>query len=764
MQNGIRPPPLSSEERQITSSILAFETLLRNLITRESARDRNGAESDSPPSDGAMVNGDVVVKKEEDLVDNLQSSRAVLTLYGNAGAQGPKQLFSSLQKPMQVRPSTPLAILNRPDSNVDVVAPLRESNLPNMISTTKVVPVHPDEALNGKKEGPTFQDIFHPPVTVLPLSPPKPSKHHTTKGTSVKWAHNSEIVPRSKKLGAYNFTTEKLATGQWLGYDGVDPTEAPTSPEAKRKQRDRALSTGEAKPRPSEGARAAMEQAKEEALFRSVYSSFAPSCDDTMALIPEQTKNQIWWHKIGEKRFQEVMAIDPALLSEAAEDATEHDNSATVAEEYDENEFKAAVEDFEPETFDINSKPTKDEILGDETEELLKEIGDLLETLYSHQRIRNASLAQSSRTPVSQNTPLMTMTGTPSEPSADELDVYGMLKNQLTVIIASLPPYAVAKLNGDQLAEMNISRSLVVEGKDYKGVMEEDQVARLQKQAALNAAVGPAPVSRAASSLQQQYSTPPSHQARSSGAHLLPNRPTQTGSSYFPQQQGPHRPPPLINHRSSSGLSQSYNAGSYSASTQRPPYNQQQYAQQPTRPAYGQTNSQYYQQRPHSGYGGYYQSTPQSQAQSRNYQQPPPSSAYQTRPPNGQTNPYAPSQSPHVRTQSPLKPAPPAPTQYTQSRPAYSTPAGQNGQYIPRPTSASYSSQPSTPSTLAPAGHQTPISTAEQQSIMERQRAQLNIQQQARGVAHPSINRQSSGTPQPNGHTPNQVNGTPMAT
>jgi hypothetical protein len=67
------------------------------------------------------------------------------------------------------------------------------------------------------------------------------------------------------------------------------------SPTAKQESRQRALSMGEAQQPPSEAIFVAVQQAKEDALFRSAYSSFAPSRDDASAIILEETKNMVWW-------------------------------------------------------------------------------------------------------------------------------------------------------------------------------------------------------------------------------------------------------------------------------------------------------------------------------------------------------------------------------------------------------------------------------------------------------------------------------------
>lgn len=117
----------------------------------------------------------------------------------------------------------------------------------------------------------------------------------------------------------------------------------------------------------------------------------------------------------------------------------------------------------------------------------------------------------------------------------------------------------------------------------------------------------------------------------------------------------------------------------------------------------------------------------------------------------------------------------PAPTPYTGSRPSYGTPTS-NGQmggssYYNPPTSQAPvqpqfgTPQPSTPANLGPSGFHSTMTSEQQQTMMDRQRARLEMVPQTRGVAPDGINRQGSGTPQPaNGQfTGQQVNGTQMA-
>ncbi|KAF2177933.1 hypothetical protein K469DRAFT_676649 [Zopfia rhizophila CBS 207.26] len=767
---------LSLEETRLQTRVLAFRKVSRNLILREEHRrarpsgKADPADSDKQESNSASNNREQSVQINEEGPE----SRTVLTLYGSA--QGPRQLFSSLQQPTRVAP------LNRGatsglDTSVGVMLPLRESSLPNILSTTEVFPL-PEGTDRGTKKVATFGEAFPAPANLPQLSPPKLAKQLTTRERTISFVPHDSL-PKANRKSSYTYTTQNLSTGQWLGYGGVDMPKDPTSPTAKQKSRQRALSTGEAQLPPSEVTLAAVQQAKEDALFRSAYSSFAPSRDDAAAIVPEETKNKVWWQKVGEKRFNDIFPIDPVLLGREEPFAATESSGASDEKE----SFKDAAENFTPIEQDKFTESGNKTDLEKNTDEVLQEISELLETLASYQRIRNLSLATNPRTPVIQNSSLASLAGSPSSPSAEEIDVYQMLKSQLTLMISQLPPYAVAKLNGDQLEELNISRTILIETQDHKGVLEEDQISRMTKAVAISAAAGTPSLSRMASSglsTHSQYPPASTQYARSTpSVHSSAARPVQASQSYYPQQSL-QRTPSMHYQRSSTGPTQTYQASTnYTSSTPRASYPATQtYGQQTPRP-YGQgATGQYYPQRPapQSNYGAvtnsqFYQSTSQPQSHSRYPQQT--QNGYYQRPQSTVPMPnYTATPSPHMRTGSPLKAnqPPPQPT-YHSSRPAYGTPvagAQMRSSYYAQPVSqpmAQYGTpQPSTPSTVAPTSYNS-ITSDHQQLMMDRQRAQLAAQPQARMAAQNSFNRQGSGTPQPpNGQYGGQppVNGAPM--
>lgn len=762
---------LSLEQVRLQTKILAFRKIAKTLLSREGARTSHPAEEED--SAGSVADKDATsddtpstkVKREDDEED-LPEGRTVLTLYGSA--QGPKQLFSSLQQPVSVSSSHSKED-SALDTSVKVTLPLRESSLPNIITTTQVFPLPEDD--DEKKKSRTFGEIFSSPAHLPQLSPPKLAKPQTSRGNNTITFAPQELLPKQSRRSSHTFANQNLSTGHWLGYGGVDMPKDPASPTAKQKSRQRALSTGEAQLPPSEATLTAIQQAKEDALFRSAYSSFAPSRDDASAIIPEETKNRVWWQKVGEKRFHDTFPVDPALLS--SDEAAEAEASGSVEEA---ESFKEAVENFAPadaDPFELSKRSD----LEKNTEEVLQEISELLETLASHQRIRNSSLATNPRTPIIQNSSLASLAGSPSTPSSEEIDVYQMLKSQLTLMISQLPPYAVAKLNGDQLEELNISRTIIIETPDHKGVLEEDQFSR---RSAIHAAAAPPSLSRMASSGTAHSHYPPSSAqfGRSTpSVHSSSARPVQTSQTYY-QQPSVHRSPSIHYQRSSSGTGQSYQtpAASYGSSTPRQSYTTTPFGQQTPRTSYGQaTPGQYYSQRPpapQSNYGSvtasqFYQPTPQTQGQRYSAQSA--QNGYYQRPQNVASYNFNTAQTPHARTGSPLKTNPSA-TQpnYHSSRPGYGTPAS-GGQirstyYPPGPGASQYGvSQPSAPSSAAPTAY-SGIGSSHQQMMIDRQQAQVAAQSQARMAAQNSFNRPGSGTPQPpnSPYGGQQPNGAPM--
>ncbi|KAL6720946.1 hypothetical protein ACLMJK_000046 [Lecanora helva] len=506
------------------------------------------------------------------------SADNALTLLSNN--HPPKQLFTSLRKQ---------------DSSS---RPLDELHLPNGITTTKITPQH---SLNedSKTRVPTFKDIFGPPSSLPPLTMPKQSRHTATRSSSVNWYNPTETESKAKPNRHNIHPNQAMPTGQWLKYNVAPSPTQLASPETKRKQRDRALSGGEAQTALSQETIESHNKAKEDALFRSVYSSFAPSHDDYGALVPTQQKNKIWWKKYGEARYEEILG----LRDDGIELETMNTDEVLDEEPLDMKELEAAVRNWQPEDPAQEmqgAKPPRKNPPESESEvdELLEDISDLIETLHSHQRIRNLTLTNNAR-PNTANSP--------TSPSEAECAVYDTLKDQLTLIVSTLPPYLLSKLDGDKLGELKVSTRVPVELPNQKGVLEESEASIAAKRAA-----APVAAPTAASQTPNHYSNVPGRNSSYLQASTPAQQYPRTGygastaprpgasSSYLQNPQYSNRP--AAPNYSASATRPSYPVqGGYppqgaAASTPRYNYNQS-YAQQ-SQTSYGGYQNGY---RPYSG-------------------------------------------------------------------------------------------------------------------------------------------------------------------
>ena len=658
--------------------IQAFQQVIKDVVDQESRYEAVHGYNAIKEEDGAVANGIPSSKGES----GPAGAGTVLTLFGNAPT--PKQLFSSMQ-----RPSTDMK-----ERVIKTELPIEEMSLPTGLAATKVMPIPAD----SKKRGPTFEEAFAPPHSLPLLQPPKSHKRSTTRdNTAITWEFKDQLS-RNKKGG---YTTQSLSVGDWLGYGGTESKDEPTSPREKRKQRDRALSGGEtSQPPPNRESLTDTLAKEEEALFRRAYSSFAPSYDDSKAIVPQEVKSMVWWNKIGQQRYNETFAIDPALSDEQP---TKLFDVLSEMEEVklNEKDFGQIIKELDEFQEDENVL----EIAREKTnvDQVLREISELLETLASHQRIRNASLGASTavtRTPISPAPALASRIGRPDSPAEDEMSTYHSLRRELAYLMLKLPPYAVAKLDGDQLAELGVSSLIPFQNKDVKGTMEEDQVARLAKYTAMATAAGIASLTRPGSQSGQHYNTT---SQRTPAIGQAAN--TRYGQSAL---YGASRTPMQPQFQRTTSNQSTY--GTPSATAPRPGYGQQ--PNQYSRPhSYSQPNGQqqYYRPQQTSGnYAGYNQlygsSTPQTQ-QRPSFSASQPLAQYQQRAVNAvsyQTNTQQP-QSPFTqRTASPLKPAPPVnyPSQpspgLTQQRPQYPLQQAQPGSGRTTPAN-NYPSQPQTP-------------------------------------------------------------------
>ena len=378
-------------------------------------------------------------------------------VYGSA--QASKRLYSSFR-------------LSANNSEKEL-EPLPLDKLPNNITATRT---KIEKIGRPKSQITTLKDVFQHTKHAR-LEPPRLS-NTSTKGLNITWSKQefSRRAQRSKdRQSRYD---QQLATGQWLCYNQPSTTSQIPFAEARRKQRDRALSTGEANielaPEELETihkSQQTYQQARTDSTFKSLYSSFAPNHDNSGAIISKQLKGLHWWIKEGAAKY--LGDTVPTVSSPFEDQENPGDEKAVVEERaIDEDQIQSMLDSWiDPEL--IGGMPKERDATEREGEEILQEISEMLETLSSYQRNRSLTLVHKQQSSSAQNKSLLELLGDPSTPSDSECLLYDTLKESLTSLIQLLPPYAVAKLNGEQLGQLNISTKMLVTVPNTKGTMTD---------------------------------------------------------------------------------------------------------------------------------------------------------------------------------------------------------------------------------------------------------------------------------------------------
>ncbi|KAK0384575.1 hypothetical protein NLU13_8661 [Sarocladium strictum] len=461
----------------------------------------------------------------------------VLSLVGFAPSE--RRLFSSL-------PAT---------DDVDVT----EHPLPHGMSYTHIMPSNS----TSQEKAQTLGEIFSAPRALPTLQAPKPPKTQA-KGNMLDMYH-PELEDKSPyRAGSY--FSQKLSTGHFLDYANAVPLTS-----TKTKQRERAQSLAGKKPSTDE-----LEAAEMESLFRGAFSSFAPCKDDSSALISSSTVGRMWWQRAGQRNFQRMVEVEYYGGGESVR------AKEAPAVEIDEAAIQDSIDNWDDSAVDptlAEAMGTKSDDHDKEADEILEEVSDLIETLASYQRIRNLNLPNSQNRQTSDPVNGDMLANAGPEPSEEEQETYQVLKAQLALIIKTLPPYAVAKLNGDQLDDLLISTKVQIQSDNYRGAMEEDDAG---VQARL----------RAQQQQQQQHQQIPHAQVRPPTAQRTPSvsygKPYQT-----PNQYGTPTRTPSANQ-------QYYRHGSFGGGYQ-PPQGMPPAVQQPHRPQFPQQYN-----RPPNGFPGQY--------------------------------------------------------------------------------------------------------------------------------------------------------------
>ncbi|KAG9790834.1 hypothetical protein KCU88_g1161, partial [Aureobasidium melanogenum] len=324
----------------------------------------------------------------------------------------------------------------------------KEAQLPNGFEIAEFTALGGD-ANKQTEEKRLLGTVFRPSGRLKPLDPPRPKT--TARGgtlTLVPYWSQNETNPHFKQ--DYRFA--KLPSGSWIRYSGSNK-----SAEKDRKRARQPSTTTDYKAALEANDMKQKTELSDEELYNSVYSSFAPTCDNSGSIFSERYRSQLWWRRHGEQQLSRIFKTHEEPEEVTQEAIAEGGEEGVVG-------LEEAVANFEPEEvedpFKVRNEP-------DDVDDLLEQISELIETLSSYQKNRSLE-------------PLAA--GSIPKPSEPEVDVFEMLRTQLSILVSSLPPFAVAKLNGDQLEELNISTKLVVEAPDYPGTGQvDDYTLRRQK-------------------------------------------------------------------------------------------------------------------------------------------------------------------------------------------------------------------------------------------------------------------------------------------
>jgi hypothetical protein len=657
-------------ESKARSQILVLRQSLDRLLRKEVLRG-SVVKNEDKEDNGTLILG---------MFDNdKHHERGLVLTLSSVTEKGPKPLYSGLQATLKPKHSPNTSDANAPG----VLAPLDVKSLPNGMTVIDPGALHAHRKLRGSKDTRTLGDVFQSHRSLKPLEAPQPSRSGL-RDSKLEFVSLASVGTLDRATSTYkgDYKFAALPAGEWLQYSN-EATAPQNDLDAKKRQRDQALSQGGSKANSSQDEVLEHDQMQIKALFQAAYSSFAPTVDNSAAIIPENTRSQLWWERVGRKRFNS--RLSSVLYPEADLDG----DMSAANQESSSQQFENVVQHFELEDSPlIDHRDETKAVEGSQrdTDELLTEISELLETLSSYQRIRN--LALTPRPGALETAKATTASATPSDA---EYDTYEMLRSQLILLIDSLPPFAIAKLNGDQLESLNISTRLVVENYDYPGTMEPDEQTLQRRRAAAAAAAAASRTAVAPPGRPSTYQTPSAATNYNRGAYgantarqpyQQPSRPTYGTASTPAQPYQTPRPP--------------------SSSSQRPNYPQQY--QPTTTPAYSQGPSVQQFQRPmQNGYGSYTGTPSQS-----GYAQRPTQPGYQQRAQENAQN--------YARSASPQKPATNGQQPYYPQRQHQPPQSGYSAQ---RTGSASYS-------------------VSEQQAAIERTKL---AQQQ-------HLQRQSPGTPQ----------------
>jgi hypothetical protein len=748
---GLKYSTYYAGDTQLVTHIDLFKKKANSLVRRELARSSSKTIKEEPKEEHTSSLGPKPTATAR-ISTRPGDNKAVLTLVGQI--RDSPQLFSSLQDTTKIPTPFGEEVVSRP---------LRDIALPNGIVFTDIIPADATDIHLSKKRDARVQTLgeLFAGSSLLPYQPPK-YRSSPIKSLTAGWVQPA-VSENARLRNSQSYFSAPLKAGEWLDYTGSIPEK-----DSRRKTRARTLSLGGIKNSLTEIEAAEFEGKKADELFKSAYSSFAPTHDNSAAVIPEHVVNRIWWQRNGEKSYERLVSnkrsVDAFLANSMA---NEQKLSPSGNDGLDDAIIADAVENWEevidPSLLEPATAPEEEPFMDKDVQSALDDIAGLLETFNSHQRNRNLAPPAIPRAGGS-----LTSAEDPTKPSEEEQRTYDMLKSMLVVMIQSLPPYAVAKLNGDQLAELSISTSLPVFTETYKGVLQEEEAARLARTAAQSSARTSTANSQrgGASALYgNQYpasaARPPSGTSQYYAGTSTPNRAPPNNANRPPATVGPapyasSRPPASANYRAPPPAPYAQPAYPHQAPRANGPPNY------PTAPGPGP--AAYYGTPTANKFGPAPNYPPQTAPQPGRYTNPMPQYPPRSAAPPGHYPQYPPANPAVQRQPSPAKPAPSQP--FTQQYPI-STPARGYGMPTPSPAPQTYytnmNGTPGTATNSTPGGAAVPMGTpgmpnmggmpvggslgatgyhtvmtpAEQSTMMERQRAQLAQQQGLNSSARP---------------------------
>ncbi|RMD41993.1 hypothetical protein DV735_g3132, partial [Chaetothyriales sp. CBS 134920] len=381
-----------------------------------------------------------------------------------------------------------------PVSSNEKLAAIDGRQLPNGFDVT-------DATINSAllvpaKDNRLFGDVFRPRTSLKQLEQPRPPQASAT--TTLRF-ETGLVSDRATPIHRADYKYQALPTSSWLTYSSHTLSNDPDT--VKNQHAWPSLNAADAKASATTEAVAGSEADKAaetlDALFKDAFCSFAPAYDSAKGLVNDADRNRSFWRRFGRRRLGQIFKTEYPPLEELR---------SSEAPATDDN-FDDVVANF---------KPTDDEdaVAAEEQHEepsnvddVLEEVSNLLETVHSYQQIRAAN---------SNNADI----------DEDEFDAYEILRSQLTILISSLPPFAVAKLDGDKLNDLAISTTILVQGVDYRGTGQPDDYTihkyRIAQQAT-SATPRPAQTPQPGRS---QYPTPATTQRYATSYNQIASQPT----------------------------------------------------------------------------------------------------------------------------------------------------------------------------------------------------------------------------------------------